>query len=183
MATYLDEATLQAIEADLAAAHHSLAHGDLDMKGATKAGVKVLETVVPAALFSYANARQASGELKLGPLPVDLGVGIGLAVLSLFDVAGDWSEDLLNVGIGALCSYGARTGAAFGAAAQLGQSAPLTHGAGQFGMPSITHGLSGPVVAHAGQGSSTPVDLTHGAMAPGSPVPPGTQRFMVQALQ
>ncbi len=178
MPTYLDESTLQAIEADLAAAHQSLAFGDkFDMAGATKAGVKVLETVVPTALLAYANARTPSGELKIGPLPVDLALGVGLAALAAFDVAGEWSEDLLNVGIGALCSYGARTGAAFGAAATLGTTPTAT---GQFSTPEMSHGG---FPAHVGQGDSTMVDMTHGAMAPGSPVPPGTQRFMVQQLQ
>jgi hypothetical protein len=116
---YLDDATMQAIESDLAEAHRSLAHGDLDMKGATKTGVKILETIVPAAAFSYMNARSATGEMKIGPVPVDLGVGLGLALLSLFDVAGGWEDDLLNIGIGALSSYAARTGAAFGAASAM----------------------------------------------------------------
>ena len=127
---YLDDQTLQSIEADLAAAHQSLAHGygDLDMKGATKTGIKILETVVPAAAFSYMNARSAGGELKVGPVPVNLGVGLGLALLSMFDVAGGYEEDLLNVAIGALSSYGARTGAAFGAAAASASAATKTSG-------------------------------------------------------
>lgn len=154
--TYLDEATLQAIESDLAAAHNSLAHGDLSMKGVAKLGVRALETVGPAMLLSYANARSATGELKVGPLPVDLGLGVGLALLSVFGVAGGWDDDILNIAMGSLCSWGARTGAAFGAAAT-------------------------PLAPATKTGEMGPVDLA-GAMAPGSPVPPGTQRFMVQQL-
>lgn len=160
---FLDDATMSAIEADLAAAHQSLAHGDLDMKGATKAGVKILEIVAPAAAFSYANARSAGGEWKIGPVPVDLGVGIALIALSLFDVAGDYDDDLCNIGLGALASYGARTGAAFGAAAGPwgSTSAQATSGIGS------SHELSGQSeISGMGMG----------------PVPAGTQRFVVHEM-
>ena len=157
----LDQQTLDAIEADLAAAHESLAHGDLSVKGATKTGVKLLEIVVPAAAFSYANARSATGELAIGKVPVDLGVGLGLALLSLFDVAGDWDEDLLNIGSGALASYAARTGAAFGAAAgPWGQTATAAQGVGQMG------GAGMPEISGARHGH----------------VPFGTQRFAVRKV-
>ena len=159
---YLDQSTLDAIEQDLAAAHESLAHGDLSVKGAIKTGIKILEVVVPAALFSYGNARSATGEMLIaGKVPVDLGVGVGLALLSLFDVAGDWDEDLLNVALGGLTSYAARTGAAFGAAAgpwskTATATAGIGHMAGQASMPEIS-----------------------GAR---SHVPPGTQRFAVRRV-
>jgi hypothetical protein len=155
---FLDDATLNAIESDLAAAHESLSmeHGDLKMKNTGHALRSGLEVLAPAALFSYANARSAGGELKVGPVPVDLGVAIACVLASLFDWAGDYSEDLLYVGLGAGASYAARTGAAFGAA-----KAGLTQ-------------TSGAEISGAKHIS--------GALPWGSKVPAGTQRFVVQQV-
>ena len=192
---YLDDATMQAIESDLAAAHQSLAYGGLDMKkglvgqmapGLGKTGAKILETVVPAAAFSYMNARSAGGEMKIGPVPVDLAAGLGLALLSLFDVVGGWDEDFLNLGIGALSSYAARTGAAFGAAAAAASSAaPATAASGLEISGQGAHGPHNqPMLAarlrrmhHHVSGQQE----ISGATA-GQPVPPGTQRFVVQRV-
>ena len=195
---YLDDMTMEAIEADLAAAHESLAHGGFNIKkglisgmedGPVKTGAKILETVVPAAAFSYMNARSAGGELKVGPVPVDLGVGLALALLSMFDVVGGWDEDLLNIGIGALASYGARTGAAFGAAAAAAAGTTTTSGLPQdAGLQEI----NGAMPAHGPHNRPTLAarlrGLHHvsgaeisGATA-GQPVPPGTQRFVVQRV-
>jgi len=175
---YLDDATMQAIESDLAAAHQSLA-GDLKpVKGRlASVGLKVLETALPAAGFSYLNARSAGGELMVGPVPADLGVGLSLALLSCFDLVGDdYEEHLSNVAMGAIASYAARTGAAFGAASAsaapqktsgLEISGQLAHGPHNQPMLAarlrrMHHHVSGPT-AH-------------------SPVPAGTQRFVVQQI-
>ena len=192
---YLDDSTMAAIEADLAAAHQSLAHGGFDIKrglvgqmedGIAKSGVKLLEMTIPAAAFSYANARSAGGEMKIGPVPVDLGAGLVLAGLSLW-LDGGWDEDLLNIAGGALASYAARTGAAFGAAAAAAAgTAPAT----------ATSGLeiSGNLPAHGPHNQpmlAARLRRMHhhvsgqqeisGATA-GQPVPPGTQRFVVQRV-
>jgi hypothetical protein len=184
---YLDDATMQAIESDLAAAHQSLAHGDLDMKNATKTGIKILETVVPAAAFSYMNARAAGGELKIGPVPVDLGVGIGLALLSMFDIAGGYEDDLLNLGIGALASYGARTGAAFGAASVTPAAAPAAQASGlpqDSGMLSISGAMPAHGAHNAPMQAARLRRMHHhvsGQEISGA-VPPGTERFVVQRV-
>ncbi len=158
MSTYLDDSTLNAIEADLAAAHETLGHGDLSTKGMTRSAVTLLEVAGPAALLSYANARSASGELKAGPVPVDLGLGVALALASVFDLGGEFSGDLLNLASGCIASYAARSGAAFGAAAQL---APASK-------------TSGTEIS----GAATMA----GALPAKSPIPHGTQRFVVQRV-
>lgn len=155
---FLDDATLSAIESDLAAAHESLSeHGDLSMKGTTKTAITALEVLAPAALFSYVNARSAGGECKLGPVPVDLGVAVACVMLSLFGVAKEYSDDLLLIGLGAGASYAARTGAAFGASAA-----------------GLTQKTSGAEIS-GGQEIS-------GALPWGRKAPPGTQRFVVQQV-
>jgi hypothetical protein len=153
---HLDDATLFGIEQDLADAHKSFGMGDFSMRGASKSAVRALEILGPVALLSYANARSATGEVKIGPVPLDLGLGIALIALSLFDMAGGYEDDLLNLGIGSFGAYAARTGAAFGASAH--PLATQTSGAGG------PFELSG---AHPG--------------ALGAP-PPGTDRFVVQQV-
>jgi hypothetical protein len=172
---WLDDSTLSAIEADMSAAHESLAYGDkFDTKGAMKVGIKVLEVTVPAAILSYANARSAAGEVMLGPVPLDLGLGIALSLLAAFDVADEYTEDMLNIGLGALASYATRTGAAFGAAAAKAAPAQATSGLEISGAGGVKrrmhHHVSG-----AGQ-----LEIS-GAML-GTPVPQGTQRFVVQEI-
>jgi hypothetical protein len=51
----------------------------------------------------------------LGPLPINLGVGVALVAASHFDVGGDrWGNDLQNFGNGFIGSWAAATGYAFG---------------------------------------------------------------------
>lgn len=192
---YLDDQTLDSIEADLAAAHQSLAHGEFDMKDATKTGVKILEVVVPAAAFSYLNGRSAAGEVKIGPVPLDLGVGLALTLLSMFDVAGGYEDDLLNIGLGALAAYGARTGAAFGHAALTAAGTTTTtsgFGSGEAAHDNVgSRGWDSRLGNQANRSAAEARRMMHhvsgnveisGAMRPGSPVPPGTQRFVVQQI-
>ncbi len=188
----LDDATMQAIEADLAAAHQSLAFGGFDIKGGLvrqihddkmRMGATILEIVVPAAAFSYLNAKSAGGEAKIGPVPVDLGIGALLAGLAIFDVLGDWSEDALNVGIGALTAYASRTGAAFGAAsvAAATKTAGLPQDAGMLQISGANPAAHNRRMHHHVSGAGMPE--ISGAMAAGSPIPPGTQRFVVTELR
>jgi hypothetical protein len=146
--SYLDESTLSAIEADLEAAHESLAHGDkgkFNLGGLGRVGFKVLKVGGAAAAFSYANARSATGELLIaGKVPVDLASGIALALLSLSGwISDDLSEHALDIALGAGAAYAARTGAAFGAAAgpwkpAATATAGVGHMAGQASMPEIS---------------------------------------------
>ena len=134
-----------------------------------------------AALQQDLRAAQREGFLDL---PVDLGVGLGLALLSMFDVAGGYEEDLLNIAIGALASYGARTGAAFGAAAASASAATKTSGMeisgaaahGPHNQPQLAARLRH--MHHHVSGGQQEIS---GATA-GQAVPPGTQRFMVQRV-
>ena len=135
---YIDENTLRGIEDDLQSAHKSFGHGDFSMPSSgamAKVGLRAAEVVLPAAAFSYMNARQANGEVVLGPVAADLAVGLSLGLLSLFDMGGGYEDDMLNVGLGCLASYAARTGAAFGAASKL-PPAPAT-------TPTTTQGMTG----------------------------------------
>lgn len=117
--TYIDDATLLAIEKDLDAAHKSFGHGDLSLpSGSTlkSIGLRALEILGPIGLLSYANAA-AGGELMLGPLPVpaDATIGSLLVMLAAFGVLPDAYEDhVINIGLGGLGAYVARAGATFG---------------------------------------------------------------------
>lgn len=86
----------------------------------TRMGVTAAEAVGTAAALGYIHGRQIIGDadFKVARVPVDLALGIGAGGFALASGAKRGSEDLLAVGIGALCSYGARTGHAMGAEAK-----------------------------------------------------------------
>jgi hypothetical protein len=113
-------------------------------------------------------------------------VGIGLALLSMFDIAGGYEDDLLNVGIGALASYGARTGAAFGAAS-VAPAAPAAQASGlpqDSGMLSISGAMPAHGAHNAPMQAARLRRMHHhvsGQEISGA-VPPGTERFVVQRV-
>jgi hypothetical protein len=55
-----------------------------------------------------------TGGASIGPLPVNLGVGVLLLAGSHLEMAKKWSDDLNNLGNGFIGSYLAATGYAFG---------------------------------------------------------------------
>ena len=51
---------------------------------------------------------------SIGPVPINLGIGLALLGASHFDFAGKWGDDLQNAGNGFVGSWAAATGYAFG---------------------------------------------------------------------
>ena len=81
--------------------------------GITKRSISTLEMGAGAWLGGAIEGRTAGA--ALGPLPINLGVGVLLLAAGHLDLAGDkYSEHLNNIGNGFIGSYLAATGYAFG---------------------------------------------------------------------
>lgn len=201
--TWIDDATLRAIEADLDAAHRSLgarsskkgaAYGDfamgnleVDSKMAMPSsselksvGIRMLEGIGPAFAFGFLNAKNSQGEVKIGPMPLDLGLGVGLLFLDLFGmVPGRFSDDAVNVSMSLLAGYGARAGANMGylAGNPPPSSTPTTPGS-PYTTPTSTSGMPDIVGSNR-----VPLMRNNVAGVPnmtGQVAPPGTKRFYIK---
>ncbi len=96
----------------LSRAKHSIARVREKAETAIGQGIEVAEVGATAFGFGYANGRWGGdeGEIKVFGLPVDLGTGIALTGLAMFGGFGKYAEHGVNVGAGAIASYGYRTG-------------------------------------------------------------------------
>ena len=75
---------------------------------------KVVRTGEVAAGAFLGGVLQGMGHEKLGPVPVDLALGLAGNAASLFGVGGHWAHDIGNLGDGFLAAFASDAGHAFG---------------------------------------------------------------------
>lgn len=90
-------------------------------KGHIKDALTVVEVAVGAAGASYLARKlgNAAEPRKLGPIPVELALAAGLAVLAMTKGAGPYSADLLALAGGAAAAYATRQGIHFAGGATI----------------------------------------------------------------
>jgi len=84
---------------------------------AAKHGVDTLEIMAGAALGGLLEGMakdQVRGPRLLGHIPADFGLGVAALAIGAFDVAGDYSNDVSNVGKGLLASFASSFGHSIG---------------------------------------------------------------------
>lgn len=105
------------------------------LEGATEKLLRTGGVAVGATLGGVIEGHAGpEGSHILGTVPTNLGVGLAMNTLALFDAAGKHSEHIQNVGDGFLAAYFSSKGFAVGANWKAtGKFSLLSHGAGALG--------------------------------------------------
>lgn len=95
-------------------AHQARDKVQAKMEKTTEKVVRTLELGVAAAAGGIIQGKAGPDGAHVMGVPVDLGIGLGLNLLGLFDVAGKHSDHLNNLGDGFLAAYLSQAGFGIG---------------------------------------------------------------------